>query len=125
VPCLASGGVFRVHERQGPCAVSSQCGDVATLRFLVSSGAASIWLVMGCADKKEAKEAKKMQAEIDADFEAKYGPTRKANTTVVATNQVPADDDMVGGAAGKTFTTHTTMKVSTGYAKIRETVGKD
>lgn len=69
-----------------------------------------------------------MQAEIDADFEAKYGPTGKAgkaNTTVVATNQVPADDDMVGGAAGKTFTTHQTMKVSTGYAKIRETVGKD
>jgi hypothetical protein len=49
----------------------------------------------------------------------------KGKTTVVATNAVPQDDDMVGGAAGKTFTTHQTMKVSTGYAKIRETVGKD
>ena len=40
-------------------------------------------------------------------------------------NDVPKDEDIVGGEAGKTFTTTSHVKVPTWYAKVREERGND
>lgn len=66
-------------------------------------------------EKKDLKELKAMKQSIDAEFEAKEAASR---------NQIPKDEDIIGGEAGKTFTTTSHMKVSTAYAKIRDTVDK-
>mmetsp|Transcript_39647 Transcript_39647/g.55053 ORF Transcript_39647/g.55053 Transcript_39647/m.55053 type:complete len:194 (+) Transcript_39647:179-760(+) len=62
-------------------------------------------------DKKEMKEAKIAEKESHPPALENKG------------NQIPKDEDIIGGEIGKTFTTTSHMKVSTGYAKIRETVG--
>ena len=38
---------------------------------------------------------------------------------------VPKDEDIVGGEAGKTFTTTSHLKVPTWYARVREERGND
>ena len=40
-------------------------------------------------------------------------------------NRVPKSNDMMGGEAGKTFTTTSHVKVPTWYAKVREERGND
>lgn len=73
------------------------------------------------ARKKEKKEQKvTKQAQDEAVSEAARVTTEKA-----AKNQMPKEEDIEGGALGKTFTTTSHIKVSQEYAKIRQTVGKE
>ena len=54
-------------------------------------------------------------------------PGGKSGRTVVVQkgNDVPKDEDIVGGEAGKTFTTTSHVKVPTWYARVREERGND
>ena len=49
---------------------------------------------------------------------------KKDGTKVYRSNDVPNADEVVGGEAGKTFTTQSTWKVSQAEARRREDVGK-
>ena len=51
--------------------------------------------------------------------------TRGGTTVIREGNNVPKDEDIIGGEAGKTFTTTSHVKVPTWYAKVREERGND
>ncbi|KAK3251736.1 hypothetical protein CYMTET_38931 [Cymbomonas tetramitiformis] len=73
------------------------------------------------AEKKALKEEKKMMSEVKADFDSKHEPSA-ANS---GGNAIPEDDDIIGGEAGKTFTTTTHTKVPKWYARVRQERGTD
>jgi hypothetical protein len=69
------------------------------------------------ADKRAELEAKREQDAADAAKQsAKDAKGAQANN-------VPKTEDIVGGEAGKTFTTTSHVKVPTWYAKVREERG--
>lgn len=74
------------------------------------------------ARRKEKKEQKALK-EVKAGVGSQIAQSKGSQNTSEGGNQVPKDEDIIGGAEGKTFTTTSHMKVSKDYAKIRETVG--
>lgn len=74
------------------------------------------------AEKKALKEEKKMMKEVKADFDTKYVEPSTASS---GGNSIPDDDDIIGGEAGKTFTTTTHTKVPKWYARVRQERGTD
>jgi len=72
--------------------------------------------------KKEKREQKQLQQAMK---EAEAKESERIAAEKAAKNQIPKDEDIVGGELGKTFTTTSHIKVSKQYAKIRETVGKE
>ena len=79
------------------------------------------------AKQKAAERAERRRAEEDLKPKPGQLPGGKSGRTVVVQkgNDVPKDEDIVGGEAGKTFTTTSHVKVPTWYAKVREERGND
>ena len=77
------------------------------------------------ADKRVETEARRQQEAEDAAKLAAKGGGGKGGHGAQKGNNVPKDDDIVGGEAGKTFTTSSHVKVPTWYAKVREERGTD
>ena len=79
------------------------------------------------AEQKAAERAERRRAEEDLKPKPGQLPGGKSGRTVVVQkgNDVPKDEDIVGGEAGKTFTTTSHVKVPTWYAKVREERGND
>ena len=70
------------------------------------------------ADKREELEQKRKE---EAEKAKQAAQPAKAS----GGNNVPKDEDIVGGEAGKTFTTTTHHKVPVWYAKVREERGNN
>jgi tRNA(Arg) A34 adenosine deaminase TadA len=68
-------------------------------------------------ENKAKREEKERQLKRDLENAKKAGTTTKGN-------QVPKGSDMMGGEAGKTFTTTSHVKVPVWYAEHRERTGK-
>jgi len=81
------------------------------------------------AKSKERKERQKAEAEAEKHRPGQLPKVgdRLPNGKVVVKegNNVPKDEDIVGGEAGKTFTTTSHLKVPTWYARVREERGND
>ena len=81
------------------------------------------------AKSKERKEHQKAEAEAEKHRPGQLPKVgdRLPNGKVVVKegNNVPKDEDIVGGEAGKTFTTTSHLKVPTWYARVREERGND
>lgn len=76
------------------------------------------------AEKRAETTAKREQdAAAAAKQSAKGGGGGKGGEVIQKGNNVPKDEDIVGGEAGKTFTTTSHVKVPTWYAKVREERG--
>ena len=81
------------------------------------------------AKSKERKERQRTEAEAEKHRPGqlpKVGDVLPNGKVVVKEgNNIPKDEDIVGGEAGKTFTTTSHVKVPTWYAKVREERGND
>ena len=77
------------------------------------------------ARKAERKEERQAEALKDAHKAGQLPASRGGNAVIREGNNVPKDEDIVGGEAGKTFTTTSHVKVPTWYAKVREERGND
>ena len=76
------------------------------------------------ARKAERKEERQEEQKKDHHKPGQL-PSGGGKTIVTQGNNVPKDEDIVGGEAGKTFTTTSHVKVPTWYAKVREERGND
>ena len=77
------------------------------------------------ARKAERKEERQAEALKDAHKAGQLPASRGGNAVIREGNNVPKDEDIIGGEAGKTFTTTSHVKVPTWYAKVREERGND
>ena len=77
------------------------------------------------ARKAERKEERQAEKTKDAHKAGQLPPSRGGTTVIREGNNVPKDEDIIGGEAGKTFTTTSHVKVPTWYAKVREERGND
>jgi len=77
------------------------------------------------ARKAERKEERQAEKTKDAHKAGQRPPSRGGTTVIREGNNVPKDEDIIGGEAGKTFTTTSHVKVPTWYAKVREERGND
>lgn len=75
------------------------------------------------ARKAERKEERRAEAEKDKHKPGQLPSGHGGKTVIREGNNVPKDEDIVGGEAGKTFTTTSHVKVPTWYAKVREERG--
>ena len=81
---------------------------------------------------KKSKARKALERRDDREAETKKDarkpgqlPGGAGKTVVTQGNNVPKDEDILGGEAGKTFTTTSHTKVPVWYAKVREERGTD
>ena len=77
------------------------------------------------ARKAERKEERNAEASKETHKAGQLPSSRGGKTVIREGNNVPKDEDIVGGEAGKTFTTTSHVKVPTWYAKVREERGND
>ena len=77
------------------------------------------------ARKAERKEERNAEASKETHKAGQLPSSRGGKTVIREGNDVPKDEDVVGGEAGKTFTTTSHVKVPTWYAKVREERGND
>ena len=77
------------------------------------------------ARKAERKEERNAEASKETHKAGQLPSSRGGKTVIKEGNNVPKDEDIVGGEAGKTFTTTSHVKVPTWYAKVREERGND
>lgn len=76
--------------------------------------------------RKAERKASRAEEEDRANPKHKAGQLPNGGHAVVKEgNNVPKDDDIIGGEAGKTFTTTSSVKVPTWYARVREERGND
>lgn len=73
--------------------------------------------------EKKAEIQERREREAAEAAKAAKGGKGKNGEVIQKGNNVPKDEDIVGGEAGKTFTTTSHVKVPTWYAKVREERG--